>query len=168
MLRSRWSFVSALALAAGLAACGAPPAPAMDTAADVAAVDAVRAAWTEAYNAGNAEGVAALYTSDGVFMRNHQPVLNGQSAIRDALQAQMDAMTTSITVMTDETIVFGDDAVGRGRFTMMLTPKAEGAAPMHDEGAYMVLMQRQGDGSWKITRHIGNSTLPMPMATPAN
>jgi uncharacterized protein (TIGR02246 family) len=163
MLLRKVLSASPLLLVLALGACTASPAPA-DTTADVAAADAVRDAWVTAFSAGNAEGVSALYTADAIFMRNHQPTLTGQAAIRAAMQAQMDAMTTSISVTTDETMIMGDTAVGRGRFTTALTPKTEGTAPIADEGSYMTVMQRQADGTWKITRHIGNSSLPMPGA----
>jgi uncharacterized protein (TIGR02246 family) len=158
-------FILPLAFTAG--ACAAPPAP-VDTTADVAAVSAVAEAWAAAYNAGDAAAVAALYSADAVFMRNHQPALEGQAAVQTAMEEQMAAMTTMINVMPDQTLVMGDTAVGTGTFTMTLTPKAEGAAPINDEGGYMVVMQRQADGVWKIWRQIGNSAMPMPMAPMAD
>ena len=154
--------LSTLVLVATLVGCAPPPPEPVDTAADEAAVNDAASAWAAAFNAGNAEGVAGLYTEDAVFMRNHQPTLNGAGAIAAAMRDQMDAMETMITVSPAETTVLGDTAIGHGTYAMTLTPKAEGSAPVTDEGSYMVVMDRQADGTWKISRHIGNSSLPLP------
>jgi len=163
MTRRLLSLLALPVFVVSLGACAAP-APPVDTTADAAAVSAAADAWATAYNAGNAAGVGALYAADAVFMRNHQPALNGQAAIQAAMAEQMAAMGTRINVTPGETMVMGDTAVGTGQFTTTLTPRAAGVAPINDEGGYMVVMQRQADGAWKISHHIGNSVLPMPAA----
>jgi ketosteroid isomerase-like protein len=42
-----------------------------------------------------------------------------------------------------------------------MTPKAKGK-PMEESSKYLVILKRQADGSWKISRDIENSNTPMP------
>jgi ketosteroid isomerase-like protein len=42
-----------------------------------------------------------------------------------------------------------------------VTPKAGGNA-MTENGKYLVILKRQGDGPWLIHHEIGNSSEPMP------
>jgi ketosteroid isomerase-like protein len=44
---------------------------------------------------------------------------------------------------------------------MSIAPKA-GGTPMEDAGKYLVILQRQPDGGWKVTRDIDNSSRPLP------
>lgn len=43
---------------------------------------------------------------------------------------------------------------------MTMTPKTGKGKPMSDKGKYIVVLQKQADGSWKIVRDISNSDLP--------
>src|SRR5262245_15661169 len=120
---------------------------------DPAAVNNVRNEFISAFNAADAAKVASLYSMDAVIMPTHQPAIMGRDAIENYNKTffQMYAATISITPV--ETKVFGDRALDRGTYTIQLTPKA-GGSPMTDEGKYLVLLQRQADGSWKLTHDI--------------
>lgn len=160
----RRSSILVLALAVG--AC-APAAPVPDTAADQAAIDAVRSAWQDAYNAADAAGLAALYASDAVVMPPYAPAVAGPAAIQARLEEQMAQATTTFTVAGTETIISGDWAVDRGTYQARSTPMMDGAESMIENGKYLVVLQRQADGSWKIAREISNVDAPPPgMAMP--
>jgi ketosteroid isomerase-like protein len=50
---------------------------------------------------------------------------------------------------------------------LTLTPRAGGTA-INDEGKYLVVVQRQTDGSYKVARDIDNSSMPLAPAGEAS
>ena len=160
MTRRAFRF-AAIGLALTAAACG-QAAPPDTSAADMTAITAVRNEFIAAFNAGDAARAANGYAPNGMSFSNHQPTQNGRDAILANMKGQFEAMTAKIELMPDETKLFGDWALDRGRFKISLTPKAAGAPPINDEGRYVVLLQRQADKSWKVVFDMDNSILPMP------
>jgi len=170
----RTSFTFLLALMLAVTACApAPEAPVVkDTsAADVAAINAVRDANIAAVNAGDAAAVTALYADDGVLMAPDMPAASGKAAIEAHLQQQYSAMTFELSIGSTQTKVAGDIGYDAGTHHIRLTPKAAAAdakaakaapQPMEVDGKHVVLLARQADGSWKITHLIFNSDAPMP------
>jgi uncharacterized protein (TIGR02246 family) len=132
---------------------------------DIAKINDVRAAFTKAYNAGDAAALSNLYTTDAISMGNHQPSDTGRDAITARQKAGFEQMTFSIDITSEETRTMGNFGFDRGRFKISVTPKA-GGAPMSDEGRYLVLLEKGTDGNWRVSRDIDNSSLPMP-APPA-
>jgi ketosteroid isomerase-like protein len=64
----------------------------------------------------------------------------------------------------EETVGAGDLAYVRGRYTMTMAPP--GGPVMADSGKYLEIWRKQG-GSWKVTRDMFNSDVPLPMPAPA-
>ena len=79
--------VLAVGTVLALSACAPGAPPAVDTAADEAALKAATVTWIEAYNAGDVEKIVALYAEDAVLMPPHAPVASGHAAIRAFLTA---------------------------------------------------------------------------------
>ena len=127
---------------------------------DSDAVNNVRNEFISAFNSGDAAKVASLYATDAVVMPTHQPVITGRDAIQNYNKTFFETFTATINISPIETKVFGDRALDRGTYTMQLTPKA-GGSPIMDEGKYLVLLQRQADGSWKLTHDIDNTNMPL-------
>lgn len=84
----------------------------------------------------------------------------GAKALFDGMIQMMGVPT--LTLSTVEVTELGDTAYEVGAYTMKLRPP--GADVMNDSGKYVVIWQRQGDGSWKLAVDIWNSDLPMPTA----
>lgn len=134
---------------------------------DTAAVNKVRDDFLAAFNAADAAKVASLYTPDAVVMPSHQPMITGRDAIETYNKTFFEMYTAMINISPVETKVFGDRALDRGTYTIQLTPKA-GGSPIMDEGKYLILLQHQADGAWKVTHDIDNTNLPLaPPAAPA-
>jgi uncharacterized protein (TIGR02246 family) len=163
-MRTRHAFV-AFALAAA-AACSAPaPAPGPATGDDLTKINAVRDGFAAAFNAGDAAKVVDLYTADAVAMPSHHATVTGRDALLAYNRDFFNQMSAKVTITPVETTVSGNLGYDRGTYTMTVTPKS-GGAPMNDQGKYVVVLQKQSDGSWKVTRDIDNSDLPMPAPPP--
>lgn len=131
------------------------------TATDIAPIDKVRNDFMAAFNTANPTAIARLYTDDAVLMPSHQPVISGSAAIEDYNRKFFETYSARITITPVETKIFGERALDRGTYTIELTPKA-GGAPVKDEGKYLIVLQRQADGSFKVTHDIDNTNIPAP------
>jgi uncharacterized protein (TIGR02246 family) len=153
---------SALILAASvLLLAGCQQAPKVDTAAAEAAMKSGVAAWQDAYNAGDADKIAAMYADDGVVMAPNVPVATGRDAIRAMIakqSAEAKAAGLTLAIKQGAMGVSGDLAWHSGSYTVN---GADGAAV--DGGSYME-MRRNSGGQWLITRDIWNSDAPAPVA----
>ena len=166
MKRNTRKLLLAFVLVGAAAACApaaAPPGP--PTGDDVAKINALRDNFIAAFNAGDAAKIVDGYTADAVVMPSHHAAVTGKDAILALNREQFSQASLKITLKPLETTVSGNWGYDRGTYSMTITPKA-GGAPMNDEGKYLVVIQKQADGSWKVTRDIDNSDMPMPMPPP--
>jgi uncharacterized protein (TIGR02246 family) len=124
------------------------------------AIDAGNARAAAALNGNDVEGWLTNYTADAVVMAPNQPAWRGTDGLRAGAKGMMDMFTVSnVSFTTEDLKVSGNLAVETGTFEMTMTPK-QGKA-VTDKGKYIAIWERQADGSWKITRDIFNSDLPM-------
>ena len=114
-----------------------------------------------AFNSGDAAKVVEGYTADVIAMPAHHALVSGKDAVLAYNREFLSQMSAKLTLTPAETIVAGDWGYDRGTYTMTLTPKA-GGTPITDTGKYLVIIQKQTDGSWKVTRDIDNSDQPLP------
>jgi uncharacterized protein (TIGR02246 family) len=152
-------------VAAGLSACygggDSAPAqeePAIDLAAEEAAVRQVNLTWLERFRARDADGVAALFVEDGWTI--------GDDGLRDGRAAILADMTAEYEENPDATADWGakavwvaasgDLAVERGWWTTDQDGPGEGEA---DEGEYITILVKVGD-QWMVVADAGASTLP--------
>jgi uncharacterized protein (TIGR02246 family) len=146
--------------------CSAPAQPA-NTPEDKAAIDKLRSDFVAAFSAGDAEGIGKLYTEDAIAFPGNQPTATGRTSIVQFNKGTFDSMTMpKIEVTPQETLLRGDWAIDRGTFVFSATPKAGGPA-ITAPGRYLILLQKQSDGSWKIIRDMDNSDMPPPPPPPA-
>ena len=135
---------------------------------DPAAVQAVKQSvetFAKAMNAGDGEALVSVMTEKTIYADNHFPVVVGRSAVKQMYDAQFGMFTAVFQAPVDEVRVVGDLAVSRGTWTITLTPKAAGPAPITDSGSWMAISSRQPDGTWKWDSLVPNSNRPMPGAT---
>lgn len=151
---------------AGEAAGGA--AAAADPAADEAAIREISTTWFTAYNAGDADSVAALYAEDAVLNVPGAAPARGHAAIREALAKDIAGSKgggfTLTQAPTSEIGVSGDLAWEWNTFKV--TDKSGAAV---DAGKYVTVYGRK-NGKWLIIRDIWNSDNPpaAPAAAAAN
>jgi uncharacterized protein (TIGR02246 family) len=150
-------------LMVGFTACsgggaGAPAEeePAIDLAAEEAAVRQVNMDWLERFRARDADGVAALFLEDGWTI--------GDDGLRDGRAAILADMAEEYAENPDATADWGakqvwvaasaDLAVERGWWTY--DPDGPGEAE-GDEGEYITILQKVGD-QWMVVADAGAST----------
>ena len=153
---------SHLLLMTGLIALAACAPKATDTAADEAAIKADPVAWMNAYNAGDADGVANLYAEDAVLMPPGVPAVTGRAAIKEFVASDStQAKAAGLTFKVDEPTgigVSGDLGWANGTYSV-----TDGAGSTVDNGKYLAVYRRI-DGKWKLIRDTWNSDSPPPAA----
>jgi len=103
---------------------------------------------------GDAAGLAALYTEDGMLLPAGFDMVQGRSGIQDFWQGVMDMGIKKAELTIAEVEQHGDTAVDLGRY--ILRGKAESVM---DQGKYLVIWRRQAD-RWKLHRDIWNTSRP--------
>lgn len=107
--------------------------------------------------AGDTDGYVALIADDAVLMPPNAPPVIGKDAIRSWNQAMSRRFRfKNYTPVDDEVVLAGKWAFRRARATWTLTPTA-GGQPIHDSGKFIIIYERQPDGSWRIARDIWDS-----------
>lgn len=150
-----------LVMAAGCGPAAGPSRPAGDAAADEATIRAATAHWIDAFNAGDADAIAAMYTDDAVLMPSDSASLKGKAAIREYLVKAIAA--TKAAGLTDkdgpgDVGISGDLAWHAGWGTAV---DAKGNTVGSEK--YIEVWQRSG-GQWLMVRDIWNED-PAPAPT---
>ncbi|HSF99668.1 MAG TPA: SgcJ/EcaC family oxidoreductase [Vicinamibacterales bacterium] len=158
---TRQFFWTAGLLLAVAAACAPPPAAPVDTAADVAAINALVEREIAAVSAGDMEAIWSIFAEDVISMPPNEPAVNGHAGIDAWMAAMMEQMTVSGGYTSSDVIVSGDLAVHRFTGELTLTPKAGGDAVTEAIKGLHVL-RKQADGTWKITQDVWNTDRPAP------
>lgn len=147
------------ASAVALAAC-APGAP--DTAADEAEIKADPGEWMAAYNSGDADAVASLYTDDALLLAPGAPAQQGTTAIRDFIAAEIaKAKAAGLTFKAMDTTgvgVSGDMGWVSGTFAV-----TDSSGSAVDKGKFLSVYRRT-NGNWQLLRDTWNSDLAPPAA----
>ena len=149
-----------------LLACRSAP-PAADSAADEAALRAADSAWFTAVNAGDVDGVTALYADDAVVNVPGAPPARGTAAIRGVLAKDIEnASKGGVKLVPGPNVEVGVSGdLGWIWNTFTVTDKA---GAIVDAGKYLTLAERK-DGKWRIVRDIWNSdNSPAPPAATTN
>jgi len=125
-----------------------------------AAVRAIDTEWARAATVGNGDAIAALYTAEATLLPPGAPMVKGAATKKYWVDFTNGfSGTTELNTMAVEG--GGDVAYAVGTYRMALTPKKAGAKPLPvDEGKYIEVLKRQGDGSWKIVYDIWNPNAP--------
>jgi ketosteroid isomerase-like protein len=139
---------AALSLAVVLLPACAPPKA--QSSAEIAARDE---AWEQAFNAGDASKVAAIYTEDARLLAPNAKVSQGRATVEEAF-AQMIATGHKITLDSTEAMAAGDLGYSIGTYE---EKDKDGAVV--DSGKYVEIFRRVG-GEWQISNDIWNSDQP--------
>lgn len=153
------AFRSTLLIVILCAAC-APPSPSHEE--DVAAITRATRDWAVAFQAGDVARASSFVTSGGVLVPPNEPVVSGREAIEAWARRLYENVTIDRVVSTTDSVrVAGDWAVSRGSWAIDLTVAG---TPAVDTTRYVVIWERQPDGSWKTAYDIWNSAIPTSAA----
>ena len=142
-----------------LAACQPGVAPL--THEDIAALNALRAAYIEGAVAGDADYVAAVFSEDALWWGADAPAIEGRAAIRALHEPAPGRTVQDFTITSLGLDGYGDLAFDRG--TWSETYVDEGVdEPVTVVGKYVVIARKQDDGTWLWTLDIWNTDTPMP------
>ncbi|MBI3473088.1 MAG: SgcJ/EcaC family oxidoreductase [Candidatus Solibacter usitatus] len=115
---------------------------------------------SSAINASNETRYAALFTGDGVLMPYNAPQVAGQDNIRAWAHDMFNRFNFAETMLPPEEIeVAGHLAFVRGSYTQTVTPKG-GGEQVQLAGKYLVVFERQPEGTWKLAQAIWNPNNP--------
>jgi uncharacterized protein (TIGR02246 family) len=148
-----------------IVACQPPEPQATTTGPDVDAIKAALDQAVTADNAGDVDGVMAVYADDAVSFPPDAPPWRGIDTIRTRLGEEFAGYTMQFTATPSEVVVAGDVGVMQASWEETLTPKG-GGEPMEMAGHWLIVWRKQPDGSWKEWREMWSVEAPPP--PPAN
>ena len=111
-------------------------------------------AFNDAFSAGDPEAVVAFYADNAIRIYSDGSVMDGIAAIRDDFSiffGDNDYVLDEVTAPDIQ--ASGDLAVTLSVFREHWTPKA-GGETSQQVGQWLVVWQRQSDGSWMIIREM--------------
>ena len=112
-------------------------------------------AWYAAYNAGDVDGVARLYSDDAVWSAG----VRGRAAIKADLTARFAKTRFECSGDFDGFQEIAGSAVAWGHDTCTETPKSGGPSKT-TESRWLAVYERQPDGKWLTVRDIAESLTP--------
>ncbi len=147
-----------LSLAIALTACAPEVGPLSEE--DIAAVMNLGLAYQQDVLVGDADGIAGLYTEDGVEMPPHGPAREGREAIRSAY-ADMGATVTDFNVTVTEVDGLNGLAYERGTWSATMVREGEEES-VTDHGTYLCVARKQSNDVWLWEAMTWNSGVPIP------
>ena len=123
---------------------------------DLAALDQLGEDWRNAYQAGDIDGLRALYEPDVWLMTRDQPAKKG----RDAVLAYFEAIAASgnkgdIKFEYEERVIDGDYAFNIAKWWLIVSGP-DGNEIFRDSGRSFLVFKRGDDGKWRIWRDMDN------------
>ena len=126
---------------------------------DVADITRTTHEWVAAFEANDAARGASFVTDDAMLVPPNEAVVTGAEAIEAWSQRMFESVTVQEATTTVGVVrVAGDWAVSHGEWQMTMSV---GGATVSDTTRYMLVWERQTDGSWKVAHDIWNSALPV-------
>ena len=116
-----------------------------------AEIDAVNRQFVDGAGSGNIDAMGGVYTEDARILPPGQPMVQGRAAIKEFWAGAAEALgVTGVDLTTEVLETHGDTAEEIGAFTI------HGADGVLDQGKYVVVWKRTGDG-WRWHWDIWNS-----------
>ncbi len=133
--------------------------PSDDYDSNILEIKKVNQKYLEFYNSGNYEGVASLHTKDAVVMPPNVPARIGKDQIMLAIKEEVDMGFTDLKFIENDIKIFGTLAYDEGSYSLNVKSE-KGEVIDNDFGKYLVVWEKQNDGSWLMKKDIWNSDLP--------
>lgn len=107
--------------------------------------DDMHHAFTEAFNASDADALMALYEAEAALVPAPGQTVTGTAAIREALGGFL-ALNGRISIVTQAIVPAGDVALLHGNW--LLSGTGPDGSPVELAGLNTEVVRRQADGSW--------------------
>ncbi len=115
--------------------------------------------WARHWNAGDVEGVAALYAEDAVYLPPHHEAVHGREAIREYLRAPIAHGVSELAFTVTYIKQQGATAWDVGTYRMMI-PQNDGTLK-EDKGKYLSVWTLRGK-NWLLVADAWSSDLSAP------
>ena len=115
--------------------------------------------WALACNTKQLDDLVELYLSDATVLRPNVPAVRGTAAIREFFFGLLDAGMSEVELDPLRVELFGDLGYEAGR-CKSLVPSAVGKR-REERGKYLVLLNRQTNGDWRILADSWSSDLSL-------
>jgi len=115
--------------------------------------------WAMACNTKQLDDLVELYVPDATVLRPNVPAVRGAAAIREFFFGLLDAGMSEVEMDSQRAELYGDYGYETGR-CKSLVPSAVGKR-REERGKYLVLLNRQANGDWKILADCWSSDLSL-------
>jgi ketosteroid isomerase-like protein len=115
--------------------------------------------WAMACNTKQLDDLVDLYVPDATVLRPNVPAVRGAAAIREFFFGLLDAGMSEVEMDSQRAELFGEYGYETGR-CKSLVPSAVGKR-REERGKYLVLLNRQANGDWKILADSWSSDLSL-------
>lgn len=123
-----------------------------------AAIEKASQAWMAAFDAGDAAGIAALYSEDAMLLPPDATQIKGRQAVQETFQGWIDAGFKDIVLETVEVEASGDLAYEVGSFSVKVP--AENDQMVTATGSFLVVWKKGADGVWRMHRDTWSDAPP--------
>ena len=115
---------------------------------DLEAIRGLAGHFAEAWNAGDFEGVASVYSEPHVDVNAPEPVMTREEAVAD-LRRRFGGIPSRLEVSSDAVLLAGDFAAQRGQIRLVLHP-GQPERTREIRKCYIEVLRREGDGRWRV------------------
>ncbi len=116
------------------------------------------AKWIAAFNAGDAAGVAALYSETAMLLPPDAKLVRGRPAVQEVFQSWIDSGMKDISFKMVELESSENLAYEIGLFSVNVP--ADNNQMTNAKGNYLVVWKREADGVWRLYRDTWNDEPP--------
>ena len=113
--------------------------------------------WARHWNAGDLDGVAAVYATDAVYLPPHREAVHGRDAIREYLKAPLSHGVSDLAF--DVTHIKQQGAIAWDIGTYRMTIPQNEETKREDHGKYLTVWRRIGQ-RWLIAADAWSSDVP--------
>ena len=123
-----------------------------------AQIEQAEARFSDAFNRGDIQTLAAMYDPDAVVLAPNAPPMRGRQNIEALWSGARQQGFKTLNLVVNSVEVIGNHAIELGSYTLVIQPP--GLAETTDRGKYMVLWRREPDGTWMLYRDMFNTSMP--------
>lgn len=124
-------------------------------------IDSCRKKYVSAWLAADAQRITNVYADNAIVLYPNQPAVQGRASILSYFKNFFkEFRQDNFELISDEVEIIGSVAYDRGKYKWKGTP-VKGGNPIDDYGKYLVILQQQSDGSWKVLGDMDNSDRPL-------